>query len=415
MRCGLQFYNGSMPQVLFIHPNFPSQFYPIAAFLARQPGWKATLLTSVDTSHLNLPFQHATYRLRPGPAPKVFYNPGDVQALYEHAAAVYRGLKETPEYRPDLIVGHISYGTWLYLRALYPGPFVGYYELLPPPFWGEGLILRKEFPPPEAVRLFNATYHTLTYLHLHAMDAGYTPTHYQLNTAPPELRPKLRVIFDGIDAELFQRREAPRPVNFRGVNINPGTKVVTYVSRGLESVRGFDIFMKAAKRIEKELPDVVFLIAGQERTNYGHELHHIGNTTFKKWVLAQDNYDPAKFVFLDTVPTNELVTMLSLSDVHFYLTVPYVLSWSLINAMSCGCAIVGSDTEPVREAIDNGVHGLLADFYDVEALAGLAVKILRNPGGYRHLGESARQRVLERYDAKVCHRQLHEFFESLLK
>src|SRR5258706_16334196 len=106
------------------------------------------------------------------------------------------------------------------------------------------MILRKEFPPPEAARLFNATYHALTYLHLHAMDAGYTPTHWQLGTAPPELRPKLRVIFDGIDADFFQRRDVPRPTNFRGAAIGPNTKVVTYVSRGLESVRGFDIFMK---------------------------------------------------------------------------------------------------------------------------------------------------------------------------
>src|SRR5262249_50941475 len=139
-------------------------------------------------------------------------------------------------------------------------------------------------------------------------------------------------------------------------------------------------------------------------------LHHIGDTSFKKWVLSQDRYDPAKYVFLDTVPTNELVTMLSLSDVHFYLTVPYVLSWSLINAMACGCAIVGSDTAPVREAIDDGVHGLLADFYDSDALAGLALKILRDPEGHCNLGENARQRVLERYDATRCHRQLVDFF-----
>lgn len=400
--------------VLFIHPNFPSQFYPIAARLAATPGCQATLLTSVDTSDLNLPFQHATYRVKPGPLPKAFYNPGDVGTLFEHAIAVYRGLREAKNLRPDLVVGHVSYGTWLYLRNLYPGPFVGYFELLPPRFWGPEMVLRREFPPTEEVRLFNATYHLFTYLHLHAMDAGYTPTHYQLSLAPAELRHKIRVIFDGVDTELFRPMVVSRPTEFRGVRIGPDTKVVTYVSRGLESVRGFDIFMKVAKQIEREVPDVVFLIAGQERTNYGHELHHIGGLSFKQWVLSQDSYDPAKYHFLGLIPTVELPTLFALSDVHFYLTVPFVLSWSLINAMSCGCAIVASDTQPVREAIDDGVHGWLAGFDDVDGLTELALRLLREPETSRPMRERARQRVLERYDGRLCHQQLIDFFRSLL-
>src|SRR5262249_37736009 len=156
----------------------------------------------------------------------------------------------------------------------------------------------KEFPAPESVRLGNATYHTLTYLHLHAVDAIYTPTHYQLSTAPVEMRHKFRVIFDGVDAELFQRSPVARPPEFRGVKIGPQTRVVTYVSRGLESIRGFDIFMKVAKRIYQALPDVVFLIAGSELSNYGHESHYIGNQTFKQYVLGQDSYDLSKFHFL---------------------------------------------------------------------------------------------------------------------
>jgi glycosyltransferase involved in cell wall biosynthesis len=401
--------------VLFIHPNFPSQFFPIASHLSRLPGWKAMLLTSVDTSHLRLPFDHGTYRVAPGPLPKVFYNPDNLQALLGHLEAVYRCLRNTPQIRPDLVVGHMSYGTWLLLRNLYDCPFVGYFELLPPPFWGDGMVLRKDFPPPESVRLFNATYHALTYLHLHAMDAGYTPTQFQLNTAPPELRHKLRVIFDGVDAAAFQRRPLPRPFTFRGLTIGADTRVVTFVSRGLEAIRGFDVFMRAARIIEKQIPNVVFLIAGLERTNYGHEQHHIGNQTFKQYVLGQDHYDPARYHFLGLIPTPDLVNLYSLSDVHFYLTVPYVLSWSMIMAMSCACTIVGSATAPVEEAIDDGVHGLLTDFYDVEGLAERAVRVLRQPQEFRHLGAAARQRVLERYEDNLCHRQLVEFFESLGK
>jgi glycosyltransferase involved in cell wall biosynthesis len=275
------------------------------------------------------------------------------------------------------------------------------------------MILRKEFPPTEGVRLFNAMYHTPTYLHLHAVDAGYTPTHYQLSTAPAELRHKLRVIFDGVDCAFFERRPILRPAPFRGLTIGPRTRVVTYVSRGLESVRGFDIFMQVAKRICGEIDDVIFLIAGQERTEYGYEMHHIKHPSFKQYVLAQDHYNPMRFHFLGLIPPTELATLYSLSDLHIYLTVPYVLSWSLVQAMAAGCTILSSATAPVQEVIEHGVHGLLGDFYDVEGLARQAVAVLRDPEAYRLLGQAARARVLERYEQQRCIGELIKFFEDV--
>jgi glycosyltransferase involved in cell wall biosynthesis len=400
--------------VMFIHPNFPAQFGYIANYLATQLGWQCTFLTSIDTTHLKLPFVHVNYRVREGPQPKVFYNPDSLQEHFEHLLAIYKGLRGTPQIRPDLVVGHMSYGTMLYLRNLYPCPFIGYYELLPPPFWSDAMVLRREFPPTEAVRLANATYHTLTYLHLHAVDAAYTPTKYQLSTAPPELQNKIRVIFDGVDASLFQRRPIARPAQFRDLTIDPDTRVITYVSRGLESIRGFDIFMKVAKKIYQEIPNVIFLIAGQERTNYGHEMHHIGQQTFKQYVLSQDHYELERFHFLGLIPTDDLINLYSLSDLHIYLTVPYVLSWSLVQAMSTGCTILGSATAPVQEVIDHGVHGLLADFYDVDALAEQALKVLRDPEQFRPLGVKARERVLERYELKHCTGELIKLFESVV-
>jgi glycosyltransferase involved in cell wall biosynthesis len=221
---------------------------------------------------------------------------------------------------------------------------------------------------------------------------------------------KIRVIFDGVDTQFFQRRAVARPTTFRGVPIGPDTRVITFVSRGLESIRGFDIFMKAAKKIYRQYDNVIFLIAGDERTNYGHELAHIGGKTFKQWVLEQDSYDLQRFHFLGRIPTDELVTLYSLGDLHVYLTVPYVLSWSMIQAMSAGCTILGSRTAPVQEAIDEGVHGLLVDFYDVEGLAEQALRVLRDPEKYRPLGEAARQRVLDRYEVGKCITELTNLF-----
>lgn len=400
--------------VMFIHPNFPAQFGLIANYLKTQLNWRCTFVTSIDTSHLQLAFDHLNYRVKDGPQPKVFYNPGSLQELLDHLGAVYGGMRGLPQFRPDLVVGHMSYGTMLYLRNLYPCPFVGYYELLPPPFWGPGMVLRPEFPPPEEIRLFNATYHALTYLHLHAVDAAYTPTYYQLSTCPRELQHKIRVIHDGIDCEFYQPRPIARPTTFRGLRLGPRTRVVTYVSRGLESMRGFDIFMKVAKRIYQEYPDVVFLIAGQERTNYGHEGHHIGQRTFKEYVLAQDQYDLARFHFLDRIPGDELARLFNLSDLHIYLTVPYILSWSLMQAMASGCTILGSATAPVQEVIESGKQGLLADFYDVEGLAQHALRVLREPAQHRPLGVGARQRILERYELSKCIGQLVGLFETMV-
>lgn len=419
--------------VLFIHPNFPAQFGHLAMHLTTKLKWQCTVLTSIDTTHMNLPFTHLNYRVDPNkPQPKTFFNPGSLEGLMAHLAPVYGGMKNMPQLKPDwippdLVVGHMSYGTMLYLRNLFDCPFVGYFELLPPPFWSDKLILRKEFPPPEMVRLFNATYHALSYLHLHMVDAGYTPTQYQLGTIPAELQYKFRVIHDGIDTEMFRRQPVARPTTFEGMGshsqrdgtvdrrkfsipIDAGTRVVTYVSRGLESIRGFDIFMKAAVRIAKERNDTIFLIAGDERTNYGHDLHYLGGKSFKQHVLSQVEYDPARFHFLGLISPGDLITLYNLGDVHVYLTVPYVLSWSMLQAMSSECVIIGSDTAPVREAMENGVNGLLVDFYDADALAETALKVLKNPREYRPIGQAARARIEERFAVGPCLEALVQFF-----
>jgi glycosyltransferase involved in cell wall biosynthesis len=171
--------------------------------------------------------------------------------------------------------------------------------------------------------------------------------------------------------------------------------------------------MKVAKRISREISDVIFLIAGDERTYYGHELHHMGGRSFKQVVLSQDSYDPRQFVFLGSIPPQDLATLFSLSDLHIYLTVPFVLSWSMIWSMAAGCTILGSRTAPVMESIDDGVQGLLADFHDVDALTDKALQVLRNPQAHRHLGEAAHQRVLERYEVTRCISELVKLFEAV--
>jgi glycosyltransferase involved in cell wall biosynthesis len=303
----------------------------------------------------------------------------------------------------------------LFLKILYKCPFVGYFEWMPPPFWSPELAQRMDYPPPDDVRLCQALDHTLTLLHLRMVEAAYTPTEFQYGISPPELRHKIQTIHDGIDTEYYKRRPIQRPTSFRGIPLSADTKIVTYVSPGLESWRGFDIFMKMAKRICDERSDVIFLIAGEERTQYGYELNHIGPQSFKQYVLSQDNYDLSRFHFLGIIPTQDLVTLFSLSDMHVYLTIPFVLSWSLMQAMSAGCTILSSATPPVMEMIEHGKHGLLSEFYDVDTLTRHAREVLRDPEAYRHLGVTARNRILEKYEKSLCIRQMVKLFESVTK
>lgn len=398
---------------LFIHPNFPNPFVPIAHYMM-QHGGSVSLLTSVDTSGLALPFNHLNYRLGEGPIPRTFRNPENLSGLMDHLMAVYKGLRAMPQLKPDLVVGHMSYGTMLYLRTLYSCPFVGYFEVLPPPFWTEAMNLRKEYPAPEAVRIFNATYHSLTHLHLHNVDGAYTHTHYQRSTAPAELQHKIQVIPEGIDCDFFKPEVHQRPLEFRGISIGNTTKVITYVSPGLESVRGFDLFIQSARIIARAVPDAIFLIAGEERTLYGHELFYLQGKSFKQHVLAQagDDLDPQRFHFLGIIPVADLKTLYQLSDVHFYLTVPHLISTSLLQAMASGCVIVGSATEPVKELIKNEQEGLLTDFYDIDGLARRALAILSDKETFAVLGQGARQRILDNHEQIACLKRLETYLST---
>jgi glycosyltransferase involved in cell wall biosynthesis len=170
--------------------------------------------------------------------------------------------------------------------------------------------------------------------------------------------------------------------------------------------------MKFAKALYMRRPDVRFLVIGRETVHYGGDLKKTGGTSFKDWVLSQDSYDLSKFAFVGSVPPDTLAEAFSISDLHVYLTVPFVLSWSLLNALACGATVLASGTPPVREVIEHGKNGLLTDFFDVEAMAEQAAKVLGDPGQYRPLGRAGIELVREKYSLDVCQPQLVKLFEE---
>jgi glycosyltransferase involved in cell wall biosynthesis len=387
-------------QVLFVHPNYPAQFGRLARELAQRHGVRCTCV-SEKPGDRDGPVERLPYRVKGGATAATNYHSRTFENAVWHAEAVYDALAARPDLRPDLVVGHSGFGTTLFLRELYPRAAVlNYFEFFYHPSGGD-MDFRPEFAarPPERLRA--RARNAMILLDLDNCDLGYSPTEYQRGLFPAEYQGRLRVIFDGIDTNLWRPRPGtPRRVG--SLEVPAGMKVVSYATRGMESMRGFDVFMRAAKILADRRRDVLFVVAGQDRVCYGGDHRVTGGKSFKEWVMAQDDYDPARFAFVGLLPPEELARLFAFTDLHVYLTVPFVLSWSLVNALACGATVLASDTAPVREVIAHGRTGLLTDFFDAAALADTAGRVLDDPAAYRPLGESGAELVRRQYSLDVC-------------
>jgi glycosyltransferase involved in cell wall biosynthesis len=224
----------------------------------------------------------------------------------------------------------------------------------------------------------------------------------------------IKVLFDGVDTDQFRPTGGKRPTLFRGVELPADRKVVTYASPGLESVRGFDVFMRAVRKLLEIRDDMIVMIAGEARSVYGHEPEYLHGTSFRDHVIDEIGGKPDNVNFLGMLPYAELNSLFNLSDVHVYLTIPYTLSWSMVQAMSAGCALVASDTAPVQEFVEHETHGLLGAFDDDTQLAHNINRLLDEPALAARLGKNARQHVLKTYSNKVCLPRLEGFLAETI-
>lgn len=397
--------------VLFVHQNYPAQFGHVAAYLARKHGFRCTFVSQRPPARSGL-VERVQYRIRGGATKQNHYCSRSFENAVWHAEAVYRALRARPDIKPDLVVGHSGFGSTLFLRRLYSCPVVNYFEYFYRSKDSE-MDFRPDFPSGEAQNLRAMARNAMILLDLENCDRGYSPTRWQHARLPREFRSKVRVIFDGIDTNVWR----PQPGLSRtlgGQTFPPDVRLVTYAARGMESMRGFDIFMKMSRRLCERRRDVLFLIAGQDRVCYGGDQRVTGRKSFKEWVLSQGDYDLSRFIFLGLLPPAELARLFALSDLHVYLTVPFVLSWSLLNALACGATVLVSDTAPVREVVEHGKNGLLVDFFDVDKLTDAADKVLRSPEDFEHLGKAGTETVRSRYSLEVCLPAMLSLFQQVL-
>lgn len=399
--------------ILYVHQNFPAQFGHIARHLIDRKGWRCTFVSQTPAGTVE-GIEKIQYKLTGGATKSNHYCSRTFENTVWHTDAVYQALKARPDVQPDLIVGHSGFGSTLFLRELYrDAPIINlfeYYYIPRDPL--SDMDFRKDlaWPVPEANYLRSYCRNAMILLDLQNCDYGYCPTGFQRSRFPNEYASKLSVTFDGVDRSVYHGYDdALRPPvtergtrTVAGVEVPATTRVVTYVSRGFESMRGFDIFMKSAKRIAQRYPDVLFFIVGTDRIAYGGDENYIdGKKTFKEWVLSQDEYDMSKFVWTGRLTPPDLGRLLATSDLHIYLTVPFVLSWSMMDAMSCGAVVLGSRTPPVEEMIRDGENGLLADFFSPEDFADKAVAVLKDPDAHRPLGRAAERMIVDRYSLEA--------------
>lgn len=394
---------GLAPQmrILFVHKNFPAQFGHVARRLVRDHGFECTFVSELPGGVFD-GIRRLQYEARGGASGHGKYLSRSFENYVGHSVGVYEALKAHPEVQPDLIVGHSGFGSTLFLGDLYDCPIINYCEY----YYhsrNSDLDFRPDFPPSEMSILRSRARNAALLLDLQNCAAAYSPTEWQRSRFPIEYRTKIETIYDGVDTNFWQPASRGGADDFRiaGRIIGPKTKVVTYVSRGFESMRGFDIFMKVAKNICDARQDVVFVCVGSDRICYGGDRSFINGGNFREWVLAQERFDLDRFVFTGRIPATELAALFQRTDLHIYLTVPFVLSWSLINALASGCTVLASDTDPVREVIVDGRNGLLASFYDVTRLTERALEVLDEPGAFRDLGRVARSIAVERYSIEA--------------
>lgn len=397
--------------IVFVHQNFPAQFGHVASYLSRTKGWRCTFVTRAASGTIG-GLECLQYHVKGGATAQSHFCSRTFENATWHSHAVYEALEARPDVKPDLVVGHSGFLSTVFLRELYDCPIVNYFEY----FYhthGSDLDFRSEFPS-APIKLLRARARNATLLlDLENCDLGYSPTRWQHSLLPQPFRGKVRTIFDGIDTAIWRPQPGvPRRVGER--TIRDDVRIVTYVARGMESMRGFDVFMRVAKRIYQERSDVLFVVVGQDRVCYGADQEFTGSRTFKEWVLEQDDYDLSRFLFTGMLPPAALAEVFAISDLHIYLTVPFVLSWSLMNALACGTTVLASDTAPVREMIRHGENGLLAGFHDVDGLARSALQVLADPGAYRHLGEAGAALIREQYSLDVCLPQMLVLYEDAL-
>lgn len=410
-------------KILFVHDNFPAQFGQFGAWLARS-GWDVAFATAREDARSDV-FRLLRYKPHREPSPKThpYARSLDKAALNAQGFARTAFAARAEGYAPDVVMAHAGWGAGMFARDIFPGskcaPLCEWWYRTPAAdasFLARSASDAPGGPLPEReqpldIALLQDSRNAPMLFDLANADAAFCPTRFQAAQFPSRIRSWLTVLHEGIDVA----QHAPDPSKRRstlGGLVPEDAEVVTYATRGQEPHRGFPQFIRALPRLFAERPKAHAVIAGENRVAYGGQ--QFRDVDWCARSLAEVEPDRSRIHFTGPLPRARYVELLQRSDAHVYLTVPFVLSWSMLEAMSTGCLLVASDTEPVREFATDDETALLTDFFDHDALAGRLIEALSNPERGERIRAQARMMVVESLSAQHLFHRRREILLDLL-
>ncbi|MCU0889682.1 MAG: glycosyltransferase [Rubritepida sp.] len=392
-------------RLLFLHQNFPGQYRHLAPAMAARRGVEVVALGENPAAALP-GVRHLRYPAPRGAGEQTHPYLRRFEAYIRRGQEVARAALalKAKGFVPDVIAAHPGWGEALFIRDVFPdaklllqceffyradGADIGF-----DPLNGEVGVDKRA-----STRIMNGP----QLVQLEAADAGVAPTRWQWSRYPDWARARIAVVHEGIDTRIA-RPDGPAEFALPdGRVLRRGDPVVTYAARQLEPYRGFHSFLRALPALQRLRPGAQVVVVGGEGVSYGSPPP--GGGSWKAALLAElgDSLDLSRVHFLPPQPYAQLLALFRVSAAHVYLTYPFVLSWSLLDAMACGAAVLASDTAPVTEVVAEGVNGRLVDFFDSAAIAERLAAMLAAPEALVPLRDSARRTVVERYDlAGVC-------------
>lgn len=388
--------------LLFVHQNMPGQYRELIQWLAAQGGHEIVFLTQRKDAPKLQGVKTVIYRPHHAPAKDAY----GLSKVWEEAtgagfgaAMAAREIERKQGFRPDIVIGHTGWGELTFFKEIWPEvPILGFFEYFYRTHGGP-VNFDPEEPSTEHTPFLLHARNAVPFANIQTVDLGHVPTQWQQSMFPESFHDKFFVCHDGIRTDLL----GPDPDVSLALGrldrpLTRADEVFTYMARNLERTRGFHVFMRALPKILAERPNARVLVIGGNDVSYGKKSTHPRGLRGEMEAEVGHLLDWDRVHFLGRVPYSKYCQVIQLSRCHIYLTMPFVMSWSLLESMAMQATIVASDVAPVREAVTHGETGMLVDFFDPDALAAQVVDVLANPQAYAHLGPAARGAVVENYD-----------------
>jgi glycosyltransferase involved in cell wall biosynthesis len=385
-------------RILFLHPNFPAQFRHLATVLGQDSNYQVVFATKRKEGSIPGVLK-AIYEPSRTAAPQTHHYVRNLENAVLTGQAVYRISEQLKSqgFVPDIVYGHSGWGPTLFMKEIFPqAELLCFFEWF---YHARGSDA--DFDPSDPLNADDLcrikVKNSPILLDLYNCDRGLSPTLWQRQQFPPEFHGKISICHDGIDTHFFQPNPEAKLVLPRiNLDLSHVSEIVTYVARGMEPYRGFPQFMEAVALIQQQRPNCHVVVVGEDRVAYGKNLPD--GQSYKQLMLEKLDLDLSRLHFTGLLPYNEYLQVLQVSSAHIYLTRPFVLSWSMLEAMSTGCVLIASNTPPVLEVIKDGKNGILVDFFNPEQIAEKVNLALEKPKDMISIRNAARKTVVKNYD-----------------